>query len=274
MLIANQLETTMKYALANEQRLEAQPGLSGQCPSCDAPMMAKCGEVKIWHWAHRGKRVCDHWWENETEWHRTWKGHFPENWQEIVHRAENGERHIADVKTDQDWVMEFQHSFLNPEERRSRNAFYPKLVWVVNGARRKRDIKQFAKVLKDGTRIFENLPVLKLNNFSSDECGLLREWGDSHVPIFFDFGGESELWYLVPKISDGIPYVVKFSRAYFINLFRTGAQSASDLGFWFNELSKIVANPPKAPVQYSPLPQRYAYFPQFPVRGRRSRGRF
>jgi hypothetical protein len=42
------------------------------------------------------------------------------SWQEIVHRSDSGEKHIADVKTDHGWVIEFQHSYLNPEERRSR----------------------------------------------------------------------------------------------------------------------------------------------------------
>jgi competence protein CoiA len=103
-----------EYALVNGQRQEAQPNLSGECPNCTGPMVAKCGEVRAKHWAHVGKRICDPWWENETEWHRAWKGQFPADWQEIVHPGENGEKHIADVKTDQGWVLEFQHSHLDP----------------------------------------------------------------------------------------------------------------------------------------------------------------
>ncbi len=89
----------MKFALVDEIRCEAQPSLRGNCPACDHPMVAKCGEVKIWHWAHKSRRLCDPWWENETEWHRDWKNQFPVQWQEDVHKAENGEKHIADVKT-------------------------------------------------------------------------------------------------------------------------------------------------------------------------------
>ena len=111
----------MKFALVNDQRHEAAPGLSGRCMSCDQAMVAKCGNVKVWHWAHKGRRTCDLWWENETEWHRTWKGRFPENWQEVVHKDDAGEKHIADVKTDQGWVIEFQHSHIKPEERHSRD---------------------------------------------------------------------------------------------------------------------------------------------------------
>jgi hypothetical protein len=50
--------------------------------------------------------------ENETEWHRAWKDQFPPEWQEIVHLAGDGERHIADVKTGDGWVIEFQHSYI------------------------------------------------------------------------------------------------------------------------------------------------------------------
>ena len=94
----------MRFALVNGQRQEAQPNLSAKCPTCDQPMVAKCGEVRISHWAHQRTLLCDPWWENETEWHRAWKGQFPESWQEVVHQADNGEKHIADVKTDQGWV--------------------------------------------------------------------------------------------------------------------------------------------------------------------------
>ena len=118
----------MKYALVDGQRQEAQPGLSGECPAWGCPMVARCGEFNVWHWAHRSRSHCDTWWENEGPWHRNWKSQFPTAWQEVLQTAEDGERHIADVKTDRDWVLEFQNSYLNPQERRSRDAFYsPKL---------------------------------------------------------------------------------------------------------------------------------------------------
>jgi competence protein CoiA len=43
----------MEFSLVNGQRHEAQPNLSGKCQVCDQPAVAKCGEVKIWHWAHK-----------------------------------------------------------------------------------------------------------------------------------------------------------------------------------------------------------------------------
>jgi competence protein CoiA len=115
----------MKFADIECQRREAQPGLSAAtCPSCGAAVIAKCGDHRVWHWAHRGVRVCDPWWEPETEWHRAWKNEFPADWQEAVHFAQSGEKHVADVKTQSGMVLEFQHSFLKAEERAARESFY------------------------------------------------------------------------------------------------------------------------------------------------------
>lgn len=227
----------MKFALFNGQRQEAQPNLSGQCPACDQAMIAKCGEVKIWHWAHKGRRTCDPWWENETEWHRAWKGQFPESWQEVVHQADNGVRHIADVKTDQGWVIEFQHSRIEPEERRSRDAFYPKLVWVVDGARRKRDRAQFQNALNKGIPTNSGSRVWRI---FSDECVLLEEWAGSRAPVFFDFGGATLLWVL-SKSPNGPMYVTEFPRIQFIGIHRSGeVQQASGFDEFVKEISKLV----------------------------------
>lgn len=205
----------MKFALVNGQRQEAQPNLSGQCPTCNHPMIAKCGEVNIWHWAHQGKRLCDPWWENETEWHRAWKGQFPVDWQEVVHQADNGEKHIADVKTDRGWVIEFQHSYIKPEERRSRDSFYPKLVWVVNGLRRKRDSMRFLNAWNEGVPVMANSQV---RSAFLDSCVLLREWAGSNSPIFFDLGERQVLWWLYAKSK--MAYLGYYPRVQFIESHR------------------------------------------------------
>lgn len=109
----------MKYALVNNERQEPQSGLIGKCQCCNSPVIAKCGDLRVHHWAHKTKLQCDPWWE-ESEWHRAWKEKFPKEWQEIIHKAENDEKHIADVKTDQGFVIEFQHSHLDSQERAAR----------------------------------------------------------------------------------------------------------------------------------------------------------
>lgn len=48
-----------------------------RCPDCGAPLVAKRGEIIVWHWAHypgTGERSsCPH---EETTWHLTWKAAY------------------------------------------------------------------------------------------------------------------------------------------------------------------------------------------------------
>lgn len=212
----------MKYAIINSEKTEATKGAKGVCPSCGSELIAKCGELKVNHWSHKGNRNCDQWWENETEWHRSWKGNFPIEWQEIVHHDESGEKHIADIKTQCGWILEFQHSFLNPEERLSRNKFYQKLVWVVDGARRKTDKKQFQAILNESRKLPTDIPILRV--YFPDKCRLLKEWHDDNSLVFFDFNEskateQSILWFLFPKTHSSSAYLSPFSRTSFIELF-------------------------------------------------------
>lgn len=141
--------------------------------------------------------------------------------QELVHHAEDGERHIADVKTDGGWAIEFQHSYIKPEERRSRDAFYEKLVWVVDGLRRKTDQPQLEKAWERGRPV--GIPTLR--RAFRDECRLLREWAGSPGPVFVDIGGPNLVWILGGP-SDGWAYLFLLPRAEFIGIHRgTGAQN-------------------------------------------------
>lgn len=215
----------MKYAIVDGIKAEATKGKNGKCPSCGAELTPKCGEFKINHWAHKGKRTCDPWWENETDWHRSWKGNFPSEWQEIVHFDKDGEKHIADVKTSSGWVLEFQHSYLEHAERKARNNFYGKIVWVVDGTRRKTDKQQFMEWLSRATQSFPKFPIFRAT-FPS-ECRLLREWQDDSAIIFLDFNdlvadGDANLWLVFPKLATEVAYVAWFSKRRLVELHNNG----------------------------------------------------
>jgi hypothetical protein len=201
-------------------------------------MISRCGEKRINHWAHRSDHNCDHWWENETPWHRWWKGHFPNEWQEVIHIAADGELHFADVKTDQGWVLEFQHSYLKPEERRARDAFYPNLVWIVDGTRRKRDAVQFSKALNARPPVIPKPLMFKV---FPEECSILQEWDECRGSVIFDFGEPSRVWWLFPKVPEG-RFVGEFSRQNFIALHRGGAkETASDFGAFVRDFPGLIS---------------------------------
>lgn len=252
----------MKLANIDGQRREAQPGLRGECSVCGATTIAKCGEKNIWHWAHKDKRKCDHWWENETEWHRDWKNRFAVEWQEFVHRADDGEKHIADVKTDQGWVIELQHSYIKPAERRSREAFYGNMVWVVDGLRRKNDRKHFTEAVRNKRWVFQDLLAVTL---CRDECRIVDEWSSSRVPVFFDFGEEvfafderfqpRGLWLLFPTGFDHITYVALVGKKDFIRWHREGNFSPQPLTDLVKEYEQERVRAAKARYASQRMPQ-------------------
>lgn len=228
----------MKFAFVDGERRQAEKGLSGICVGCEQPMIPKCGPIKVKHWAHKSQCECDHWWENETEWHRTWKNNFPVECQEVRCKDKNGEWHIADVRTKQGYILEFQHSFLNPMERQARNSFYgSNLIWVVDGLKRSKDWSQFYSILKSATPISKSIPLIRLSSVLV-ECSLLREWSDCNVPVFFDFGSELPLWCLLPKSSKSALYVGPFLRQKFVEL-HNGVLTKEEQSF--SELMKILS---------------------------------
>lgn len=123
----------MQYAIVDGVRSEPVAGGRGVCPTCGAETIAKCGPRVLHHWAHKGRRNCDPWWENETDWHREWKSFFPETCREVHHKAPDGEIHRADVKTPSGIYIEIQHSSISESERKAREAFYGNLLWIVDG---------------------------------------------------------------------------------------------------------------------------------------------
>ena len=86
----------------------------------------------------------------ETDWHRGWKQAFPLEMRErtFLNKSE-GYCHRADVFTACGTAIEFQNSPISLRELISREGFYPKMVWVVNGAKFK------------GFRVLKNLPSME-----------------------------------------------------------------------------------------------------------------
>lgn len=104
-------------------------GARATCPHCKSEVLAKCGEIKEWHWAHIDAQECDLWSEPESEWHRSWKKRMSSNQVEVT-ITKNGKRHRADILTAKGMVIEIQRSPISPEEIREREMFYGNLAWL------------------------------------------------------------------------------------------------------------------------------------------------
>ncbi len=175
----------MRYSYVNNIKVEPAKGLSGICPCCGSETISKCGNYKVHHWAHKNKTQCDPWWENESEWHRAWKNHFPIENQEIVFINNiTNEKHIADIHSPTDIVIEIQSYSIDDDEARAREAFYENMIWVVNGCKNDFDrVNFYLSVYHPHT---EDRFLRKLRWVGRGK--ILAKWSYSTKPVYFDFG--------------------------------------------------------------------------------------
>ena len=182
----------MQFALVDGKKTSPIKGMRGTCNFCGGEMIAKCGQFKMWHWAHLPKFSCDPWWGPETVWHREWKNRFPSDWQEVVHVDEQtGERHIADVRTPDGLVIEFQHSPMDDDELVSREKFYQNMIWIVDGDRGSTDPAYFNMGRSNKPILFR---PLSYQTYWMSQSRLLHKWSKAMAPVFIDFGDEAEIW--------------------------------------------------------------------------------
>lgn len=183
----------MRYAYVENVKTEAAKGLRGVCQCCGAEVVPKCGKFKIHHWAHKSKDTCDPWWENESEWHRKWKNHFPRECQEVVFKAaQTQEKHIADVYSPKGWVIEFQSYSIDPNEVAARENFYAQMIWVVNGVK-----NEFDKIYFDMSIYAPHTNDPTLRNIKwVGRSKLLAKWTNATKHVYFDFGTDF-VWHLI-----------------------------------------------------------------------------
>lgn len=244
----------MKFAYVNGERVEPSKGAKGVCSTCGSEVIARCGEIRIHHWAHKGSRHCDAWWENEKDWHREWKNQFPFEWQEIIHSDQKGERHIADVKTEHGLVVEFQHSHIDWKEQTERERFYGNMIWVVDGTRLKRDLARFLK----GKARFRQTRDQGMFEFDYSEEVFPMKWLNSTKHVIFDFNVNRSadnhqqsfnfLVCLFPKTSIRERYVAYLTKESFIMNIKSGK--------WFSQQKTEPAKTEQAITVNRPTPKR------------------
>lgn len=118
----------MIWAIKDNQRIIAEPKQKARCPICQKEVIAKCGEIKVWHFAHISNIDCDNWYEPESEWHIKWKNEFPPEQQEIKIG-----KHRADIITRTGTIIELQSSSISKEDVEEREKFYNNMIWLLNG---------------------------------------------------------------------------------------------------------------------------------------------
>ena len=109
------------------------------CGACSGKVIAKRGEQKVHHYAHACGESCDPWRTSDGmgPWHRMWQGYASKEHLEVT-IVKDGVRHIADIRVPETGlVIEVQHSPMPIEEARAREAFYEKMIWIVDATEQK-----------------------------------------------------------------------------------------------------------------------------------------
>ena len=153
-------------------RNKALPGSTSECPCCKSKIVAKCGSIKIWHWAHESLGECDSNWEPMTQWRLDWQAKVREELTEIIMG-----HHIADIRLTSGKVVEIQHSTLPLEVVQEREAFYGNMTWIFDG-------KDFFRRLVIKEKEFNGEPShgFRFKNPRSYITGATK------YPFYIDFG--------------------------------------------------------------------------------------
>lgn len=195
----------MNTALLNDERVFASPQIvDAVCPLCKSKVIAKCGTIKIWHFAHKSDSECDSWSEGETKWHIDWKNNFPKDCQEVIIKP-----HIADVLNKDNIIIELQNSPISPIEITERENFYDNMIWLFNG-------ESLGKGLK--LRIKKGIITFRWKHPHKSLWNVTK-------PMFFDMSslyGDVEI-FQIKKVYENIPcggWGIKLSKEEFLKKYR------------------------------------------------------
>lgn len=218
----------MKLAFSDDgTKIEPTPKARGLCPLCGEPVLARCGNKYVHHWAHLSGSECDSWSSPETQWHRKWKNQFPMDWQEVKCRNEASEEvHRADVKTDYGLVLEFQHSVIEEPDKQAREHFYKDMVWIVDLSK-----KIERKKLLQGQLVKNKYTHNRLVCKNAAEV-FPQEWLNRGSIVVFDYLGledqiegsvYNDLFCIIPTIGrKTYAYIQIFKREDFIENIKNG----------------------------------------------------
>jgi len=152
-------------ALVNGVLARATRGARGACPSCGDEVYARIPDHAIRHWAHiplpdGEARGCDNARGEMTEWHLEWQNERTDL--TCIEVSGPDGIHKADVITPGGFIIEFQHSLIPREDIESREQYWRKGMWVLDGTPREDDDEERVRIRRkpdqspaDQWRMFE-----------------------------------------------------------------------------------------------------------------------
>jgi competence CoiA-like predicted nuclease len=137
----------MIWATKNNKRIRASPKEKATCPLCNQEVIAKCGEIKIWHWAHKNKTDCE--FEPETKEHLNMKFFLKDKLPHLIIEYNLGFA-IADLYDKIDNVaIEVQHSPISKDKFLERTKNYSNngisVLWIFDNCLLKENCPEFLR---------------------------------------------------------------------------------------------------------------------------------
>lgn len=167
--------------------------MHGTCPLCGEELIARKGKFREDHWWHKNGDRCDDWYQPKGPWHHYWQDKFPKDWQEqVITRETDGVtvKHVADVLTDSNLVIEAQYSAISPDDIEKRENFYGEMVWIANMNRTYADSNLSSAIKPCGAA--EQGGHRKCFVITDSRVLLKQKWCRCSRPVFFDFKGTFE----------------------------------------------------------------------------------
>jgi competence protein CoiA len=221
----------MLYALLNNEKVEAKPQMEAICPCCEGKVFSKCGEIKIWHWAHKKEKdeSCDNWYEPETDWHYYWKMAFGKENSEVVIKKEN-KKHIADVCTKNKVIIELQNSPIQKQVIRQREEFYgERMIWIINGL-------HFSHNFTIHSLQADDIKKSELSTHWFVWNRSRKSWKDVKRHILIDFGGDN-LFCVKDGMGDKVGEGYRISKKFFFD------RQKGNYNFYIESQKKKIVQP-------------------------------
>ncbi|MFA6186935.1 MAG: competence protein CoiA family protein [Phycisphaerae bacterium] len=200
----------MLYGIANNgSRIFADKDILATCPHCKGGLVAKCGQIKVHHWAHKQAKGClySH---GMTKWHYDWLIHFnnhlSQGWEieyffnSVRFDAYNSGKKIA---------IEFQRiidlDYINQKIEVCKNAGI-KLYWIISPLIFQNFIYTSKFMGDDGCVIFPSknckLKILALleNYISNEYIKFVIDFKkNEYLPKYStgEFNGGGSYWYTI-----------------------------------------------------------------------------
>ena len=190
------------------------------CPSPEMILVAGEREKRRPHFRHKSNCGC-RFGAGETDWHLEWKSHFDRIEVDMGVDSVTNEHNYADAvvrdRSGKDVVIEFQHSAISLKEQEDCERFYTStggMVWV-HDASGKRDCDRFDKGIKFKAFDLKGDILFGKNAFClpAPDAYLPVDWIKRKVGVFFDFGPERDMLYIMAgRMENGDAVCMRFTK--------------------------------------------------------------